>query len=235
MRLIFQWINKRFGTFDLLPQYFTAAGQQIQNVLWGALLPFLVWGIWFIVGTPPAWINWTAVFIALFIAGYYVWRADHARLQRKIVVTRVIPQRWEWEQNNIIGLATAYYFEVVNTSEAVSIRGVSVKLAEIRPAVANFESLPVPLLQKHDNPLPGIPHAQTFHLNPGEPKHIDLISASQGDEHISIRHIVPMVNTLIPAGRYELKVLITAEDMPVLFQWFNVWMDNLGVLQCEMK
>ena len=235
MRRIFKWLNKRFGTFDLLPKYFTAAAGAMQNILWGALLPFLAWGIWFIVSSPPTWVNVTAIGVALFLAGYYVWRADHVRLQQKIVVTRVIPQKWEHEQNNVVGLATAYYFEIVNTSEAVSIKGASAKLAEIRPAVANFEWLPVPLLQKHDNPFPGIPHAKTFQLNPGEPVHIDLVSAFQCEEHINVRHIVQMVNTLIPAGRYELKVMITAEDMPVLCQWFNVWVDNLGVLQCEMK
>ena len=52
----------------------------MQNVLWGALLPFLVWGIWFIVSSPPLWINITAVGLALFLAGYYVWRADHIQL-----------------------------------------------------------------------------------------------------------------------------------------------------------
>jgi hypothetical protein len=80
MRRIFKWLNKRFGTLDLLPEYFTAAGRRMQDVLWGALLPFVVWGIWFIVSTPPTWVNVTAVGIALFLAGYYVWRADHGRL-----------------------------------------------------------------------------------------------------------------------------------------------------------
>jgi len=108
-------------------------------------------------------------------------------------------------------------------------------LKEIRPSAPNFGWLPVTLLQKHDNPLPGVPHSKTFNLNPGEPIHIDLVSAFQRDQHISIRHIVNMINTLIPAGRYELQVMITAEDMPVLFQWFEVWMDDLGILQCEMK
>jgi hypothetical protein len=86
MSRLLAWIYKRFGTFDLLPQYFMAAGQQIQNVLWGALLPFLIWGIWFIVSNPPAWVNVTAVGVALFLAGYFVWKADHVRLIPKLGV-----------------------------------------------------------------------------------------------------------------------------------------------------
>jgi len=33
MRHIFKWLNKRFGTFDLLPEYFTAAASQMQILL----------------------------------------------------------------------------------------------------------------------------------------------------------------------------------------------------------
>jgi hypothetical protein len=86
MQRFIKWLNKRFGTFDLLPEYFTAAAGAMQNILWGALLPFLAWGIWFIVGTPPMWINATAIGVALFLAGYYVWRADHVRLQQSIEI-----------------------------------------------------------------------------------------------------------------------------------------------------
>ncbi|MGB6715479.1 MAG: hypothetical protein WBE47_00865 [Candidatus Acidiferrales bacterium] len=84
MSRISRWFNRQFGTFDLLPQYFAAAAGAMQDVLWGALLPFVAWGIWFIVSNPPTWVNVTAVGIALFLAGYYVWRADHVRLMPKL-------------------------------------------------------------------------------------------------------------------------------------------------------
>jgi len=90
MRRFFKWLSRRFGTFDLLPEYFTAAGRRMQDILWGALLPFLAWGIWFIVSTPPIWINVTAVGFALFMAGYYVWRADHVRIIPKMRLQDVI-------------------------------------------------------------------------------------------------------------------------------------------------
>jgi len=75
-----------------LPEYFTAAASQMQNILWGALLPFVAWGIWFIVSNPPMWINATAIGLALFLAGYYVWRADHVRLLPKFEVSEVCAQ-----------------------------------------------------------------------------------------------------------------------------------------------
>lgn len=239
MRRIFTWLNKRFGTFDLLPEYFTAAGQQIQNVLWGALLPFLAWGIWFIVGTPPTWVNATAVGVALFLSGYYVWRADHIRLQQRIKIGRVTRQRWTVPIEHGIPGATrgadAFYFEVIGTSEAMSMHNVHVSLAEIIPQVENFEWLPVPLRQKHDHNWHG---AKEFDLNPSERKNIDFISALVGDDFFDVMHLVPGVNQRVPveSGRhYRLKVEVTAQDIPMSFEWFDVWIDEEGVLQCRME
>ncbi len=227
----FKWLNKRFGTFDLLPEYFTAAGQQIQNVLWGALLPFLVWGIWFIVGTPPVWINWTAVLLALFIAGYYVWRADHIRLEKKLEVTRVISHEWKNEK----GKGILCDLEVTNTSEAQTTEWVTVKLEKIVPEVKSITWLPVPLQQKHDVPQPGKDCKTDFNLNPREPKQIDLVSAYRGGEYFSVHQIVRGVNLTIPTGKYRLQVSVRAKDAPELFVWFDVWADDDGVLQCKME
>ena len=209
MRRFIRWLNKRFGTFDLLPEYFTAAASQMQNILWGALLPFLAWGIWFIVSTPPTWVNLLAVGFALFLAGYYVWRADHLRLLQKIEITRLRVQSWVVDGRE----GRAHYFEVLNTSEALSIHGIRVELEAMKPEVDNLDWLPVPLQQKHDNPPHGIPHARTFDLNPGEHKDIDLVSSFTGDKFFTIHHIVGHgVNQRVPAsGKHLLKVLVTAQ------------------------
>jgi hypothetical protein len=76
MRLL-RSFKRRFQTFDLLPEYFTAAGQRAIDILWGVALPFLIWTVYSLFKTPPAWINWTVILTAAFVAGYYVWRADH--------------------------------------------------------------------------------------------------------------------------------------------------------------
>lgn len=44
----------------------------------------LIWNIWFYVGNPPTWLNWTVILIALVVAGYYAWRIDHIRLVPKL-------------------------------------------------------------------------------------------------------------------------------------------------------
>jgi hypothetical protein len=80
---LFRLLRERFRTFDLLPQYFTAAAERFQDILWGAGLPAIVWLIWSMVGTPPRWVNWVVVLCVLFTSGYYVWRADHVRLLPK--------------------------------------------------------------------------------------------------------------------------------------------------------
>ncbi|HZZ14607.1 MAG TPA: hypothetical protein VFE08_01455 [Candidatus Sulfotelmatobacter sp.] len=82
MGKLLRWLK----TFNLFREYLREAGAHWQEVLGGASLPFLIWGIWFIVANPPVWINWSAVLLALLIAGYFVWRADHVRLMPKFEV-----------------------------------------------------------------------------------------------------------------------------------------------------
>jgi hypothetical protein len=91
MSRISHWTRTRLRklAFDLLPEYFPAIAKRWQELLWGESLLAVLWGIYFIVGTPPAWVNWMAIIIALFIAGYYAWRADHSRLKPKFKVEEI--------------------------------------------------------------------------------------------------------------------------------------------------
>jgi hypothetical protein len=79
---------RNFRHEHLLFQYFTLAFTRWQAVLWGPSVLAVVWGMHFTVGiaTPPVWLNWTAVVVALFVAGYCTWRADHVRLIAKLAV-----------------------------------------------------------------------------------------------------------------------------------------------------
>jgi hypothetical protein len=115
MRPIVQWFKRRFTSFDLLPEYFTAAAKEMQNVLWGALLPFVGWGIWFIVSTPPAWVNWMAVLLAVLLGGYYTWRADHIRLLPRFEVKRFHVQHTPAN----LGRFVIVQLELACTTEAV--------------------------------------------------------------------------------------------------------------------
>src|ERR1700733_3028951 len=228
-RQISQWFGRRFQTFDRLPQYFTAAASQMQNILWGALLPFLAWGIWFIVSNPPTWVNVTAVGLALVMAGYYVWRADHVRLEQKNEVTEV--RRHTWDREGHLGVQ--YYFWIVNKKEAITIRQVRAQLVQMIPEIETVSWLPITLHQQHDNTQPA---AQTFDLNPSEPKNIDLLTGIDGATYFNVSHIVPSVNAAVQiTGRHRLKIMITGNDIAILCVWFVVWMDPDGVLRCKME
>jgi hypothetical protein len=133
------------------------------------------------------------------------------------------------------GQGTQYYFELINKSEALTIHGVRVQLQEIIPEVEHRGWFPIPLHQQHDNPISGVPFAQSFDLNPGEPKNIDLFTTVTGSNVAHIAHIVTGADLRVPiTGRYRLRVMVNAENVPVQFVWFAVWMDNDG-LRCEME
>jgi hypothetical protein len=91
MRKAFRWVQKlRSGTsLGLLPKYFKELATRWQGILWGGSV-FAIWGLYFIIGSPPSWLNWTAVTVALFGAGYFAWRVDHIRLLPKFTVPEQI-------------------------------------------------------------------------------------------------------------------------------------------------
>jgi hypothetical protein len=82
-------LHRWFKTFDLLPGYFKAVYVQWHEVLWGATVPAVIFFLWWSIGLPPtkAVVGWFVC--ALFLAGYYLWRADHVRLMPKFAVRGV--------------------------------------------------------------------------------------------------------------------------------------------------
>jgi hypothetical protein len=85
---------KKFWREHLSFQYFTLVFTRWQAVLWGGSVLAVAWGLHFIVAliNPPVWVNWTAVLVALFFAGYYVWREDHVRLMPKFNISEICAQ-----------------------------------------------------------------------------------------------------------------------------------------------
>lgn len=211
-------------------EYWSAVWAHAWEIWWGAGVIGVICTILTLYYAPSRWVLGWAVAWVFLVAGYYAWQADHVRLQQKIEVTQLLTQRYTYEGRN----GMLYYFEIINKSEAHTIHGVRVQLHKIEPEVEDLNWLPVTLQQKHDNQLP---HALVFDLNPNEPKNIDLISAFFGDVFFSIHHIAGIgVNQRVPTReRHALKVMITAENMPRLDKWFDVWVDHAGVLQCEMR
>src|SRR5438046_6656099 len=159
--------------------------------------------------------GWVAAWCFL-VAGYFVWRADHIRLEKKIVITQAIPHRWTDERGDV----TLWDVELINKSEAFSVYKVRVQLLKIEPEVATLNWLPVPLQQKHDNPIPGIAHtpAREFDLNPRELKHIDFVWSLRGLNHFKIMHIASRgINQNVPIAQginYRLNVVANAGHIP---------------------
>jgi hypothetical protein len=217
----------------LLWEYWLAVKEHAWETFWGAGVVGIAFTIYTIYYAPArTYIPWAVVW-AILVAGYYVWRADHVRLQQKIEVTRVRKHSWPHPDG---GEGTQYLFEIVNKSEAMTIRGVRVRLQEVIPETENRDWLPIPLHLQHDNPPSG-EFKQSFDLHPRETKNIDLFSTrSIGKNVAHIAHAVLGVDLLVPiTGRVHFKVVINFEDVPELVVGFVLWLDENGVLQCEME
>ena len=77
---------------------------------------------------------------------------------------------------------------------------------------------PVPLHLMHDNPSEGQPYQQTFDLNPGEVKHIDVLARYEGkirkSNEIILMYAVTGIPNLIPPTRHELIIAAYGRDTP---------------------
>lgn len=86
MAAIYHGLLRQFGKLVLLPDYFRVLAKEWLNILFGETLVgigFLLW--WALAGPSNA--KLIVVFVAaMFVAGFYAWRADHARLLPKLEV-----------------------------------------------------------------------------------------------------------------------------------------------------
>jgi hypothetical protein len=100
MATTYKWLLRQFGKLVLLPDYFRVIAKEWLNILFGETLvgiAFLLW--WSLAGPSNA--KLIVVFVeAMFVAGYYAWRADHIRLMPKLEVTRFTRQTTDtFDQN----------------------------------------------------------------------------------------------------------------------------------------
>jgi hypothetical protein len=227
MRPILSWLKTRLGTFSLLPEYGKATAKQWMNILFGETVVGAIFLVWWALANPKNPPLIAAFVVAVIVAGYFVWRADHVRLEKKIEVTQARKHTWDREGREGI----QYYFGIVNKSEALTINRVRAQLMQMIPEIASISWLPITLHQQHDNLA-----AQTFDLHPSEPKNIDLLTGINGEKYFNVSHIVLGPRAVVTiTGRHRLKIMITGADIPILFVWFVVWMDEDGVLRCEME
>src|ERR1039457_4612011 len=87
-----QWFKRRYQELDLLYEYFRLVFTRWQALLWGGSVLAVLWGVHYILDEWPSWINWTAITVALFFAGFYTWRADHVRLIPQLAAQNAVLQ-----------------------------------------------------------------------------------------------------------------------------------------------
>jgi hypothetical protein len=234
-----EWFKRRFKELELLEEYFPVLFTRWQAAIWGGSVLAVAFGWRFITSDWPYPVKLTACVVGLFFAGYYVWRADHLRLEKKIAITRVFPRNWTIPQGSVRAghHARAYCIELINKSEGITVEGVSVQLKSMFPEVPDVDFLPINLHLQHDNPTKAEDQARSFDLNPCEPKNVDFVSAFEGDNVFSIVHVVAGVNHTVhfDTEGHRLQVMVTAKHMPMSLIWFKVWRDEAGLMQCEIE
>ena len=83
MSRVSKWFKRRFKELDLLEKYFPLLFTRWQAAIWGGSVLAVAFGWHFITSDWPHFVKLSACVVALFFAGYYLWRADHIRLLPK--------------------------------------------------------------------------------------------------------------------------------------------------------
>ena len=224
--------------FDYLSDYISAAYSQFVSILWGESLgtglghllgvamPFLILAAYSQFQTPPSYVNWLAIVFAVLIAGYYVWRGDHVRLEKVLHVSlNHPPSCWPDER----GDHTAYRLKISNISEGETIENIHVKLMSVQSTELNW--LPIHLHLMHDNKNQDM---ESFSLNPSDVQLVDFVSSTKGRDEFSVNHTQHGVSHLLAFSEgCILEVCVTGENTPKLIAHYKVWKDNEGNLKCE--
>jgi hypothetical protein len=95
-------------------------------------MPYLTYALYSQFAYPPPLVNWLAIVGAVFLGGYYLWHADHLRLQKQLAVVGISAYPFTTADGHV---ANVYDINITNNSEAMTIHGVQVKLREISPQV----------------------------------------------------------------------------------------------------
>ncbi|HEY1799431.1 MAG TPA: hypothetical protein VGG46_00735 [Terriglobales bacterium] len=85
-----KWFKRRYKELDLLGVYFTQAGLQWQALIWGSSVLALAFGWHFVTADWPYPVKVTACVVALFFAGYYVWREKYIRLVPRLELSPLV-------------------------------------------------------------------------------------------------------------------------------------------------
>jgi hypothetical protein len=86
MRQFRTWLMKQLEKLLLMPDYFRALAKEWLNILFGETLVGIGFLVWWSLGAPTNHALVVVFVIAMFVAGYYAWRAHHARLTPRLEI-----------------------------------------------------------------------------------------------------------------------------------------------------
>jgi|ERR1700691_2645094 len=92
MRQLRTWLMKQLEKLLLMPDYFRALAKEWLNILFGETLVGIGFLVWWALGAPTNHALVVVFVIAMFVAGYYAWRAVHIRLIPSFEVKSYITQ-----------------------------------------------------------------------------------------------------------------------------------------------
>jgi hypothetical protein len=108
-----QWFRRQFGKLSLLLEYLKALAKEWMDILFGYTLLAVLFLLWWALSNPPnSWLIVVFV-VAMFIAGYYAWRADHIRLMPKFVVAQFTEQTTDTFDQTAKKNGWSEYFQLV--------------------------------------------------------------------------------------------------------------------------
>jgi len=107
------WVRRRFKELDLIEEYFPRLFTRWQAAIWGGSVLAVAFSWHFITSDWPPYVKLSVCVVALFFAGYYVWRVDHVRLIPKFAVTSFTTERVDtFDKSTHLKNGTSVYFQL---------------------------------------------------------------------------------------------------------------------------
>jgi hypothetical protein len=212
-----EWLLNWAKRYQLIPAYITALIRFWQTFLWGESVLAAGMIVYMAFFHPPAWVVATYFFFVMFVAGYLVWRADHARLLPQIAIKKFHLQRTPIHYMDQLTRMTAdcIYVQLepscLTDAPVEECRG---HLLRVLHRVDNGEweltemNEPCPMEWSHGDGSP-------VTLHPGVPRRLNVFRVDSKDK-IIIPLVIPLplraMRVFSQDGQFRFEIKLTAKD-----------------------
>lgn len=214
MLQIYTWLKAGIRTFSLLSEYGKAIAKQWMSILFGETLIGTIFLIWWAISNPKNPPLILTFVVAMFVAGYFVWRADHVRLIPKFEITEVLAQVTETDDPNTPSLYVQMIPRCLTEAPVYECRGHLLRVSKRLTPEDEWKltDMNAPLFLGWD-----YYGTRPFTLEPGIDRRMNVCSWNSAD-----RFIIPAVDPLplkyksvfndVCTFKFDIKV--TAKDCP---------------------